>query len=149
MCTSAVDVVAPARENVGGWALDPAMVLMRSEISSILDHHVCSSQAPSPLSLIHLDRHPELWFDDGNIVLIAQQTGFRFFRGLLASQSTFIADMFASATSQADETLSGCSVVRLTDSHLDLAYLHRVRLPAKVYFIVSFSYLRRGVFPLH
>ncbi|KAI1795320.1 hypothetical protein LXA43DRAFT_1090970 [Ganoderma leucocontextum] len=79
--------------------------------------------------LRNLEHHPEFWFDDGNIVLIAQHTGFRIFRGLLAAQSTVFADMFASASSQADETLDGCPVVHLSESHLDLAHLLRILLP--------------------
>ncbi|KAM5539634.1 hypothetical protein V8D89_006743 [Ganoderma adspersum] len=84
---------------------------------------------PSTHSLANLEHHPEFWFDDGNIILIAQQTGFRIFRGLLAAQSTVFADMFAAASSQADETLDGCPVVHLTDSHLDVAHLLRILLP--------------------
>ena len=87
----------------------------------------------------HLDRHLELWFDDGNIILIAQQTGFRIFRGLLAAQSTVFADMFAAASSQPDETLDGCPVAQLTDSHLDLAHLLRILLPASPLWCVSFA----------
>ena len=77
--------------------------------------------------------------DDGNIILITQQTGFRIFRGLLAAQSTVFADMFATASSQPDETLDGCPVVHLSDSHLDLAHLLRILLPASPLWCVSFA----------
>ena len=68
----------------------------------------------------------DVWFDDGNIVLFAQHTGFRIYRGLLAAQSTVFADMFVSTSSTADETLEGCPVVYLTDSGVDLAHLLRI-----------------------
>ena len=88
------------------------------------------STSSSALSLANLDRHPEFWFDDGNIILITPNyMGFRIFRGLLAAQSTVFADMFASSTSIVDETLDTCPVVQLTDSHHDLVHLLRVLLP--------------------
>ena len=55
--------------------------------------------------------------------------GFRIFRGLLAAQSTVFADMFAASSASADETLKGCPVVELTESHHDLVHLLRVLLP--------------------
>ncbi|KAI1795289.1 hypothetical protein LXA43DRAFT_37169 [Ganoderma leucocontextum] len=85
--------------------------------------------SPSTPSLSNLKHHPEFWFDDGNIVLIAQHTGFRIFRTLLAAQSTVFADMFASSSSRSDETLDGCPVVHLTDSPNDLGHLLRILLP--------------------
>ena len=44
---------------------------------------------PPVLSLANLERHPEFWFDDGNIILVTRTPkymGFRIFRGLLAAQ---------------------------------------------------------------
>ncbi|KAI1795317.1 hypothetical protein LXA43DRAFT_1080215 [Ganoderma leucocontextum] len=77
-----------------------------------------------------LNRHPEFWFDDGTIVLVlAQQTGFRIYRGLLASQSTIFADMLAASSSSSDEILDECPVVQLADSPQDLAHLLGVLLP--------------------
>ena len=124
--------------------------LKRARLSPEADNSSCPlhpSLAPSTHSLTHLERHRELWFDDGNIILIAQQTGFRIFRGLLASQSTVFADMFTSATSQADETLDGCPVVHLTDSHFDVAHLLRVLLP-KSPLLCAFHILIVEFFPL-
>ena len=102
---------------------------------------------PSTHSLANLEHHSEFWFDDGNIILIAQQTGFCIFRGLLATQSTVFADMFAAASSQADEILDGCPVVHLTDSHLDVAHLLRILLPASpVWYVFR---LLIATIPLH
>ena len=83
---------------------------------------------PSSTSSSTLRWHPEIWFDDGNIVLVARETAFRIYRRLLAGQSTVFSDMFASSTSSPDETFDGCPVVHLSDSPHDLAHL-RVLLP--------------------
>ena len=74
---------------------------------------------------------PEFWFDDGNIILVAwpRRVAFRIYRGLLASQSTIFSDMFASSSSNAEETFQGCPVVQLSDSHHDLSHLLGVLLP--------------------
>ncbi|PIL26497.1 hypothetical protein GSI_12255 [Ganoderma sinense ZZ0214-1] len=86
---------------------------------------VSSSSLSSPSAT--LQRHPDVWFNDGNIVLVAQGTGFRIYQGLLAGQSTVFSDMFASSSSS-DESFDGCPVVRLSDSPHDLAHLLRVLL---------------------
>ena len=86
------------------------------------------SSSPNPLGL---QRHKELWFEDGNVVLVAQDTAFRVFRGLLAEHSTVFADMFATSSPASEETLDGCPVVRLSDSSHDLAHLLRVVVPTK------------------
>ena len=78
------------------------------------------SSSPNPLGLQH---HKELWFEDGNVVLVAQGTAFRVFRSLLAEHSTVFADMFAASSPATEETLDGCPVVRLSDSSHDLAHL--------------------------
>ncbi|PIL26519.1 hypothetical protein GSI_12277 [Ganoderma sinense ZZ0214-1] len=76
-----------------------------------------------------LKHHEEFWLDDGNIVLVARQVGFRVYRGLLVTQSTVFADMCASSSPTADETIDGCPVVHVSDSPEDLAHLLRVLLP--------------------
>ena len=76
-----------------------------------------------------LQCHPEIWFDDGNVVLVAHETAFHIYRGLLAAQSTVFSDMFISSTSSLDEAFEGCPVVHLSDSPHDLAHLLCVLLP--------------------
>ena len=80
-----------------------------------------------------------LWFDDGNITLIAQDVAFRIYRSLLAAQSTVFADMFASAIPSADECMDGCPAVHVSDSSEDLAHLLRVLLPGSRRLYVSYS----------
>ncbi|PIL26442.1 hypothetical protein GSI_12200 [Ganoderma sinense ZZ0214-1] len=74
-------------------------------------------------------RSEEFWMPDGNIVLIAGETAFRVYRGLLALQSTVFADLFASSSPNAEESYEDCPLIRLTDSPHDLAHLLRVLLP--------------------
>ncbi|RPD69734.1 hypothetical protein L226DRAFT_442891, partial [Lentinus tigrinus ALCF2SS1-7] len=74
---------------------------------------------------------PDLWFDDGNVVFIAQQTGFRVHRGALSRHSETFRNMFsvpqpANCESQASfEEMDGCPVVRVTDTSYDFKHLLR------------------------
>lgn len=86
----------------------------------------CSSGPP----LDTLKRDAEFWMEDGTIVLVARDTAFRVYRGLLASQSTVFQDMLATCSPDAAELLEGCPVVRLHDSPEDLTHLLRALLPS-------------------
>lgn len=46
------------------------------------------------MALNGVTKHPNLWFDDGNVVLIAESTGFCVYRGVLARQSEVFQDTF-------------------------------------------------------
>ena len=76
-----------------------------------------------------LDQHEEFWFIDGNLILVARDTAFRVYRGLLTVQSQVFDDMFASASSSTHELFDGCPVVHLSDTPEDLAHLLHVLLP--------------------
>ena len=97
----------------------------------------CSSEASvqdaqalsSDNKLDSLTRHEEFWFNDGSVVLVARNTGFRVFRSLLAAQSTVFADMLSSSSPSADEMVEGCPVVPLSDSPQDVAHFLGVLLP--------------------
>lgn len=69
----------------------------------------------------------DLWYDDGNIVVQAETTQFRVFRGVLASESDIFNDMFSipQPTSQG-EVVDGCPVVRVHDSAQDWTYILRM-----------------------
>ena len=98
---------------------------------------------PAELSTVSLSgavkRDAEPWFDDGNIILVAQDVAFRIYRCLLAAQSTVFADMFASASPSSDECMDGCPVVHVSDPSEDLAHLLRVLLPGSRRLYVSYS----------
>ncbi|PIL26560.1 hypothetical protein GSI_12318 [Ganoderma sinense ZZ0214-1] len=80
--------------------------------------------------LAGVQRHPEFWLDDGNLILVAgRETAFRIYTGLLAAQSEVFANMFAVASSSADETYEGCPVVPVYDTPTEFAHLLRVLIP--------------------
>ena len=79
------------------------------------------AKSPVP-SLSELTRDKDLWFDDGSIILVAQKTMFKVYKGLLSTHSPVFADMFSSAT-HSDEIDDGCPVVRVSDSAQDLKWL--------------------------
>lgn len=69
------------------------------------------------MSLENITKHPDLWFEDGNIVLVAENTGFRVYRGLLVTHSGIFRDMFLlpQPAANPDNTFEGCSIVNLAD----------------------------------
>lgn len=73
------------------------------------------------MALESITKHPDLWFEDGNVVLIAENTGFRVYRGLLAKHSDIFRDMFSipQPHSEAEDVLEGCPVVRLADDRAE------------------------------
>ena len=90
---------------------------------------ISSPPSNGDLNTGNLTRHEEFWFDDGSVVLVAQNTAFRVFRTLLAAQSTVFADMLSSSSPNAEEMFEGCPVVHLSDSPQDAAHLLHVLLP--------------------
>ncbi|KAL1700927.1 hypothetical protein EV121DRAFT_283046 [Schizophyllum commune] len=68
----------------------------------------------------------EVWFDDGNIVLQAENVQFKFYKGLLATYSPFFKDAFAIPQPQLEQdsdTVDGCQIMRLPDSAADVEYM--------------------------
>ncbi|KAJ7447507.1 hypothetical protein B0H11DRAFT_2082381 [Mycena galericulata] len=76
-------------------------------------------QDTEPTQLV---RSSEVWFDDGTVVLQAEKTLFRVYRGVLAAQSPIFRDTFAipQPPAQDSETYEGCPLVLLHDSAHDL-----------------------------
>ncbi|KAK7001410.1 glutamine amidotransferase type-1 domain-containing protein [Favolaschia claudopus] len=85
---------------------------------------------PYPFS--PLLRSPEVWFDDGTIILEAESIQFKVFKGILAANSTVFNDMLVVGSSipETNEMVDGCPVVRVFDSALDMKHflkaLHHV-----------------------
>ena len=102
-----------------------------------LEHEGSSSSVGSgikpepsePKSLEGASRDEELWLDDGNIVLVAGDTMFKVYRGLLAAQSPIFGDVFAVASSSRGAHFDNVPTVRLTDSPEDLKHLLRALVP--------------------
>ncbi|KAF7979806.1 hypothetical protein HWV62_40866 [Athelia sp. TMB] len=65
------------------------------------------------------------WFEDGTIIIHAQSTRFKVYRGMLAEKSAIFADMLSlprpasSSTTEDDDFDDGCPVVRLSDTAED------------------------------
>ncbi|KAJ7604133.1 hypothetical protein FB45DRAFT_851340 [Roridomyces roridus] len=61
-------------------------------------------------------RAPELWFEDGNIVIQAENSQFRVHRGILAACSPVFQDMLSFPQPPDSDLVDGCPIVRLPDS---------------------------------
>jgi hypothetical protein len=69
-------------------------------------------------------RHPKLYMPDGTMVLLANNTLFRVYPGLLSKHSEVFRGMASLSGCQPpnSETYDGCPLVRMTDDPEDLAY---------------------------
>ncbi|KAH8101960.1 hypothetical protein BXZ70DRAFT_1007189 [Cristinia sonorae] len=65
----------------------------------------------------------DLWFDDGNVVLVAEGTAFCVHRGVLSSKSDIFRDMFSIPQPLDEETYEGHSVVHLADLKADVYHM--------------------------
>lgn len=57
----------------------------------------------------------DIWYDDGNVVLQAQNTQFKVYRGILAQSSPVFKDMFMlpQPSLEGTQLVEGCPVVQL------------------------------------
>ncbi|KZT66660.1 hypothetical protein DAEQUDRAFT_767874 [Daedalea quercina L-15889] len=69
---------------------------------------------------LDLKHDAEVWFEDGNVVIVAGDVAFKVHRGVLSLHSEVFRDMFTIPPPPDDETLDGCHVVRVSDlaSHI-------------------------------
>ncbi|TCD68722.1 hypothetical protein EIP91_010006 [Steccherinum ochraceum] len=79
-----------------------------------------SGSDPSTKSPLEGYTRGELWFDDGNVILVAEKTAFRVYQGVLSKNSEIFRDMFTIPQPADAEKLEGCPVVHLSDSQKDL-----------------------------
>ncbi len=71
---------------------------------------------------------PDMWFEDGNVIVIAQQTAFRFHRGALSRHSEAFRGLFSvpqPTSSGSVQTMDGCPVIHVTDTAYDFRHLLR------------------------
>ncbi|KAG8901095.1 hypothetical protein FRB99_005569 [Tulasnella sp. 403] len=88
--------------------------------------HTTSPSGEFPVDTKPFTPHPQHYYEDGNIVLVAERTMFKLYRGLLARHSEAFRNMFNDATSVDDksqEMIDGVPGVTLTDSAEDVAHL--------------------------
>lgn len=96
----------------------------------------------------------KIWFDDGNIVIQAENTQFRVYKGVLALQSDIFRDMFSVPQPSSDEggLVEGCPVVIVHDTALDWTFVleallerRHISVPIKpIPFKVVAAFLRLG-----
>ena len=68
-------------------------------------------------------QHESLWFDDGNIVLIADDTSFRVHKSVLANNSAVFKDLLDIPQPRVVQDIDGFPVVHISDTAEDLAIL--------------------------
>ncbi|EIM86523.1 uncharacterized protein STEHIDRAFT_121444 [Stereum hirsutum FP-91666 SS1] len=80
-----------------------------------------SDNPETVLNVSDIVQHPQLWFPDGNIVVVAPNyMAYRLHKGLLSHRSEIFRDMLSADHILADEMCEGCDVVRIHDSSEDI-----------------------------
>jgi len=80
--------------------------------------------------------HPskDVWFEDGNVILQAESTVFKVFRGILSTNSPIFADMFTVPQPMTDnETFESCPLIQLFDSAEDVKHFLKAIHDASYY----------------
>ncbi|PIL26644.1 hypothetical protein GSI_11269 [Ganoderma sinense ZZ0214-1] len=80
-----------------------------------------------------IKRDSEIWFEDGNIVVVAQNTAFRFHKSVVSLHSSVFRDLFSIPQPSSvpgedlgvDETFDCCPVVHVSDTSYDFRELLR------------------------
>lgn len=69
--------------------------------------------------------HETLYFDDGNIILIAQTTSYKVHKGILSRHSEVMRTMLQlpQPAVSADELVDGCQLVHLSDTEDDVTLM--------------------------
>ena len=99
---------------------------VRDEDSFDVEEGTSMSVCPTPSPLAPaFERHPELWFSDGSVVLRAQGIHFRVHKTQMARHSGFFRDLFSLPQPPivGEDMIEGCPVVELYDDPTDLANL--------------------------
>ncbi|KZT66059.1 hypothetical protein DAEQUDRAFT_715503 [Daedalea quercina L-15889] len=96
---------------------------------------VNSTRFGGPTANVDLVRDEEFWYDDGSIVLIAQNTGFCVYRALLAMRSEVFRDLFSAPQPNHGEVdlVDNCPVVHVSDTSIALRELLHALLFGKRY----------------
>ena len=73
-----------------------------------------------------VERDPEVWMEDGNIVIEAENVAFKVYKGILAHRSEVFRDLFSVPSPAEVESMDGVPIVHLQDSAADVKYLFLV-----------------------
>ncbi|KAJ7758317.1 hypothetical protein B0H16DRAFT_1885317 [Mycena metata] len=77
-----------------------------------------------------LERSLDFWFEDGTIILQAENMLYRVYLGFLASRSAVFRDMFSTPRPADEPLVEGCPVVQLHDTVEDLTRFLKALLPS-------------------
>ena len=93
------------------------------------------SEGPPTAPDDSITRDSDVWYEDGNIVVIAQTTAFRFHKSVVSHHSPVFRDLFSvpqpSPTAAGEEagpsaeTFDSCAAVRVSDTSYDFRELLR------------------------
>jgi hypothetical protein len=66
----------------------------------------------------------DVWYDDGNLIILAGKHSFRVYRGILSRASSVFRDMLSLAVmnDSEGEAIDGCPMVRVSDSAADMSF---------------------------
>lgn len=64
-----------------------------------------------------LSRCEELWFEDGTVVIQAEDTPFRVYTGMLSRQSSFFKNLFEVPQPADAETYDGCPLIQMPEGN--------------------------------
>ncbi|KAH9939431.1 hypothetical protein B0H21DRAFT_698433 [Amylocystis lapponica] len=82
-----------------------------------------------------ITRNEEIWFEDGSVVLVAADVGFRVHAGILSLHSTVFSELLHGPEMMLEQ-LDGCPVLRVSDTTADLG-VFLTFLYAGIEFVVS------------
>ncbi|KAH9925146.1 uncharacterized protein B0H18DRAFT_933899 [Fomitopsis serialis] len=96
----------------------------------------CSSRS-QPDSRGSFSRDKQFWYDDGNIIVVAQDVGFRVYKGMLSRPSEVFRDMFSLAqpapNQSREQTPEDCPIVHVTDTADEMRSLLMILLEGRQY----------------
>ncbi|KAI0046838.1 hypothetical protein FA95DRAFT_1559697 [Auriscalpium vulgare] len=67
------------------------------------------------------NRHPDLWYDDGNVIIATKTQACKVYRGLLSRESPVLNSLFETDVDEKRRTYEGTPVYEVTDSDDDIA----------------------------
>lgn len=70
-----------------------------------------------------IERSEEVWLEDGNIIVQAENHQFKVHRSVLSKHSPVFADLFKVPQPSTERTIEGCPVVELHDSAEDIKHV--------------------------
>ena len=82
----------------------------------------------------------QYWFDDGNVVIVAQKIGFRIYQGHLSSVSSVFNKMFDPKHAVSMYAEDGCLAISITDTATEFRALLRVLLRSTRYVLSAASH---------